>query len=247
MLGTLKQAFKGNLNPGQQRVSSGSRIIAILRQLKADHELLCITVPGWKGNSNSAILGIKEERGHFYLDELSNEAAHKALLKHGKLRVQCRLQGMELEFVAHMLRATADSSGIALYEMAVPKVVAQLQRRQNFRLRLNPGISVPISIASFNGETVRGEAFDLSATGIGAFLQTRNIPSRGQVFSGVTISLPKTRPLKAKIEIRFARQDGAHHMLRIGARFVGLAPNQERLIARFLAETQRKRRRYEPR
>lgn len=247
MLGTLKRAFQGNRNPERERVTSGSRIIAILRQLKADHELLCVTVPGWEGKSNSAILGIKEERGLFYLDELSNEEAHEALLKHGKLRIECRLQGMKLQFVAHMLRANSDGSGIALYEIAVPKVVAQLQRRQNFRLRLNPGIMVPLSIASFEGETVKGEAFDLSNTGVGAFLHTRNIPGHGQILSGVTLSLPQTRPLIAKLEIRFARQDGAHHMLRIGARFIGLERNHERQIAQFLAETQRKRRRYEPR
>jgi len=247
MLATLKRAFQGNRNPEQQRVTSGSRIIAILRQLKADHELLCATVPGCNGKSNSAVLGVKEERGVFYLDELSNTEAHEALLKHRKLRIDCRLKGMELQFVTHMTRANTDSSGIALYEMSAPKVIAQLQRRQNFRLRLNPGIMVPLSIANLEGETVKGEAFDLSTTGVGAFLQTRKIPSRGQTLSGVTLSLPQTRPLKAKFEIRFARQDSVHHMLRIGARFIELERSQERQIAQFLAEQQRKRRRYDPR
>jgi len=36
-------------------------------------------------------------------------------------------------------------------------------------------------------------------------------------------------------------------MLRIGARFIGLERSQERQIAQFLAEQQRKRRRYDPR
>jgi len=247
MLVTLKRAFQGNRNPEQERVTSGPRVIAILRQLKADHELLSITVPGQDNRANSAILGIKEERGLFYLDELSNEDAHNALLKHGKLRIDCHLKGAEVQFVAHMLRANKDGSGIALYEMAAPKVVAQTQRRQNFRLRLKPGIMVPLSIASFEGESVKGEAFDLSTTGVGAFLHTRKIPSRGQIISAVTLSLPQTGALKAKFEIRFARQDGAHHMLRIGARFIALDRNQERQIAQFLAEQQRKRRRYEPR
>ena len=106
---------------------------------------------------------------------------------------------------------------------------------------------VPLSIANLEGETVKGEAFDLSTSGVGAFLQTRKMPSRGQTLSGVTLSLPQTRPLKTKLEIRFARQDSAHHMLRIGARFIGLERSQERQIAQFLAEQQRKRRRYDPR
>ena len=246
MLATLKRVLQGNRNPEQERITSGPKIIAILHQLKADHELLCATVPGYNGKANTAIIGIKNKRDLFYLDELNSEAAHHALLKNRKLRIDCHLQGMELQFITHMLRARTDG-GIALYEMSMPKVVVQLQRRQNFRLRLSPGISVPLGIASLEGATVKGEAFDLSTTGVGAFLQTRKIPGRGQILSGLTLSLPRTRPLKAQVEIRFARQDSAHHMLRIGARFIGLDRNQERLIAHFLAEQQRKRRRHGPR
>jgi c-di-GMP-binding flagellar brake protein YcgR len=73
------------------------------------------------------------------------------------------------------------------------------------------------------------------------------MPNPGQIIPNVTLSLPQTRVLKTRFEIRFARQDGAKHMLRIGARFIALDRNQERLIAQFLAEQQRKRRRYEPR
>ncbi len=245
MLATLKRTLQGSSDPEQERITSSSKIIAILHQLKADHELLCATVPGLASKANTAILGIKNKSGLFYLDELNSQAAHRALLKNGKLRIDCHLQGMELQFIARMLRASTDG-GIALYEMAVPKVVAQLQRRQNFRLRLGPGMSVPLGIASFEGETVEGEAFDLSTTGVGVYLHTRKIPSRGQVLSGLTLSLPKTQPLKTKIEVRFARQDSAHRMLRIGAQFIGLDRSQERLIAQFLAEQQRKRRRHGP-
>jgi c-di-GMP-binding flagellar brake protein YcgR len=43
-----------------------------------------------------------------------------------------------------------------------------------------------------------------------------------------------------------ARQDSAHHMLRIGTRFVDLRPQQEQQIARFIAAQQRKRQRHTP-
>jgi c-di-GMP-binding flagellar brake protein YcgR len=246
MLVTLKRAFQGDRSPGKERVTSGSKIKAILRQLKAEHELLCVTVPGCKDQANTAILGIDEKRGLFYLDELNTDVTHQALLRNRKLRVGCRLHGMELQFVALMLKTDTDG-GLALYEMAIPKAIERMQRRENFRLRLTPGVLVPVSIPNLGGKTINGEAFDLSATGIGAFLRTRNIPSRGQILSGASLSIPSSRPLKTKLEVRFARQDAAHHMLRIGARFVGLEPKQERQIAQFLAEQQRKRRRRGPR
>lgn len=246
MLVTLKRAFQRDRSPGKERVTSSTKINTILRQLKAEHELLCVTVPGCNDQANTAILGVDEKRGLFYLDELSTTAAHQALLKGGKLRIDCRLHGMELQFVTQMLKTDTDG-GLALYEMALPKAIARLQRRQNFRLRLNPGLLVPVTIPNLGGETINGEAFDLSATGIGAFLRTRNIPSRGQILSGASLSIPRNRPLKIKLEVRFARQDASHHMLRIGARFVGLEPKQERQITQFLAEQQRKRRRHGPR
>jgi c-di-GMP-binding flagellar brake protein YcgR len=246
MLALLKRSFQGERRPGQERITSATRIRDILHQLKANHELLCVTVPGCRDPANTAILGIKEQRGVFYLDELNSASAHEALLHSRKLRIDCRLHGMELQFVAQLLSTDIDK-GLALYEIALPKSLTRLQRRESFRLRLSPSLAIPVSISSLDGESVSGEAFDLSATGIGALLRTRNIPSRGQILTGVTLSLPRAKPLKTKLEIRFARQNAAQHLLRIGARFVGLERQQERQIAQFLAEQQRKRRRHDPR
>jgi len=246
MLATLKRAIRGDSNQAGEKVTDRKKIIAILHQLKADHGLLGVTVPGCKDNSNTAILGIKEEHGHFYLDELNSRPAHEAFLKSRKARIDCRLQGMELSFIVHMLRAST-ASGIALYELAIPKAVMRLQRRDSFRLRLSPGLIVPVTLAHFEGETVNGEALDLSAGGVGVFLRTRNIPSRGQILHSLSISIPGSRPFKADVEVRFARLEHAHHTLRVGGRFVNLNPKQERQIALFLAEQQRKLRRHGPR
>ena len=246
MLATFKRAIQGDSSPTGEKVTDRKKIVAILQQLKADHELLSVTVPGCKDKSNTAILGTKEKQGHFYLDELNSRPAHEAFLTGRKARIDCRLQGMELSFVAHMLKAHT-ANGIALYELAIPNTVVRLQRRDSFRLRLNPGMVVPVSLAHFEGETVSGEAMDLSAGGVGLFLHTRNIPSRGQILHSLSLSMPRSRPLKADVEVRFAKLEQAHHMLRIGGRFVNLNPRQERQIAQFLAEQQRKLRRHGPR
>ena len=91
-----------------------------------------------------------------------------------------------------------------------------------------------------------GEVFDLSASGIGVYLDTRNVPGRGQVLAGVSVNLPWLSPLKTKLEVRFARQEGAHHRLHVGTRFVGLSPAQERKIMQFIAKQQLKHQRRAP-
>jgi c-di-GMP-binding flagellar brake protein YcgR len=246
MLASLKRAFQRDHQAGNGRLSSADRIKALLKQLNHDHEILCATVPGCPQTANTAILGVQAKRGIFYLDELSSADVHRALLKSGRLELECRLRGMQLRFTARLLR-TASENGLALYEMTLPSEMRRRQRRDHFRLRLSPGPTVPISIPNLEGESVKGEAFDLSASGIGAFLHTRIIPRRGQMLAGVMLSLPGTSPITAQLEIRFARQNTTQHMLRIGARFVALERKQERQIAQFLAEQQRKRRRHEPR
>ena len=246
MLATLKRTIRGDRSPAGEKLTERKKIIAILHQLKADHELLSVTVPGCKDKANTAILGTKAEKGQFYLDELNSRLAHEAFLKSRKARVDCRLQGMELSFVVHMLRANT-ASGIALYELAIPNTVMRLQRRDSFRLRLSPGLIVPVTLAHYEGDSVRGEAMDLSAGGVGLFLHTRNIPSRGQILHNLSISVPGSRPFKASVEVRFARLEQVHHTLRVGGRFVNLDPGQERQIAQFLAEQQRKLRRHGPR
>jgi c-di-GMP-binding flagellar brake protein YcgR len=246
MLATLKRTIRGDRSPAGEKLTDRKKIIATLHQLKADHELLSVTVPGCKDKANTAILGTKAEKGQFYLDELNSRLAHEAFLKSRKARIDCRLQGMELSFVAHMLRANT-ASGIALYELAIPKTVMRLQRRDSFRLRLSPGLIVPVTLAHYEGETVRGETMDLSSGGVGLVLHTRNIPSRGQILHNLSISMPRSRPFKASVEVRFARLEQVHHTLRVGGRFVNLDPSQERQIAQFLAEQQRKLRRHGPR
>jgi len=245
MFASLKQFFQENRRPAQDTISSRKKIVAILRHLKEDHELLSVSVVGHPDPANTAVLGVKESINGFYLDELSTLEAHQAFLKQRKAVVQCRLQGVDLRFPCCLVKADSQG-GIALYEVAIPKGMVRVQRRQHFRLRLNPGLTVPVTAPHFEGAMVSGEAFDLSAGGLGAFFNTRSLPSRGQVLSGIAISLPGSQPVKANLEVRFARLDSAHHMLRVGGRFRNLDRKQERLLAQFLAEQQRKRRRFNP-
>lgn len=246
MFATLKRTLQRETrDSGEENVTSRSLIIATLHQLKTEHELLCVRVPGCSDSASSAILGVKEDQGCYYLDELNLPATHKAFLKNRKAVINCRLQGMEVRFPCHLVKASSEG-GIALYKISIPKRMIRIQRREHFRLRLNSGLTIPVTVPRLEGDRANGEAFDLSAGGVGAFINTSNIPSRGQILTEVSISLPQSSSFKTNIEVRFARVDDIHHTLRIGGRFVGLDRNQERAIEHFLAEQQRKRRRHDP-
>ncbi len=246
MPATLTPALRGEAhNSGEETVTSRCVIIATLHQLKAEHELLSVRVPGCDDTASSAILAVREDQECYYLDELNLAPAHKAFLRKRKAIIYCRLQGMEVRMPCQLLKASSDK-GIALYKIGLPKRIVRVQRRQHFRLRLNGGLVVPVTVPRLEGHRASGEAFDLSTGGLGAFIHTSDIPSRGQILSEVTIALPQAPSFKTSVEIRFARLDEIHHSLRVGCRFVSLDKNQERLIAHFLAEQQRKRRRHNP-
>lgn len=246
MFASLKRALASHASTKRDRLSGRNRIISILQQLKEDHQLLSATVPGCRTAATSAILSVNESRNCFLLDELSRHEAHQAFLQRRKAVIQGRLQGVELRFACRLLKA-GTAGGIALYQVAIPTRLKSIQRRAHFRLRLIPDLVVPVSVPRLEGGSVTGEAFDLSAGGIGLFLRTRNIPGRGEILRDLSISLPGARPLLADVEVRFARLDSTHHTLRLGGRFVGLGREHERKLALFLAEQQRKRRRFEPR
>lgn len=246
MFASLKRALTAHRNPEPGTVTGRKRIIAVLQQLKADHELLSVTVDGCRATASSAILDIDETRNCFLLDELTLPNVHRAFLTRRKALVQGHLNGMEVGFACHLLKAGSEA-GIALYEAAIPTRLQSVQRRAHFRLPLVPELAVPVNIPRLEGNRVTGEASDLSAGGVGLLLRTRHVPGQGQILSGLSISLPESRPLSANIEVRFARLDSVHHVLRLGGRFVSLNREQERKLAVFLAEQQRKRRRFEPR
>ena len=246
MFATLKHVLTVQGNRARDAVSGRKRIIAVLEQLKASHELLSVSLAGYRTAATSAILSVSDDRNCFLLDELSDPELHRSFLEQRKAVIRGRLHGMQLRFACRLLNAGSEG-GIALYEVAIPAKLQSVQRRAHFRLPLIPNLAVPVSVPRLQGKPVTGQAFDLSAGGIGALLQTRSIPSRGEIVSGLSISLPQSRPLSANIEVRFARLDTTRHSLRLGGRFVGLDRKQERKLALFLAETQRKRRRFEPR
>lgn len=244
MFASLKRVIQGDRDPAHDKVTGRGRVVSLIRQLQHDHELLCIKVPGFPDQSNTAILGVKDELNCFLLDELSNPAAHEAFLRTRKALVECRLRGMELRFGCRLLKVDTRES-IAIYAVSFPERIARTQRRRDYRLRLSPGLATPLTVPRFEGRQVSGEVFDLSIGGLGAFLNTRGVPNRAEMLSDVSVALPQSRPFTANLEIRFARLDGPHRMLRIGARFVNLNQKQQRQLSQFLAEQQRKRRRHE--
>lgn len=241
-----KRMPRRDRKPEGERVSSHSKIIAMLRQLEADHELLSVSVPGCADSTNTAVLGVKEEGGYFLLDEFASGAANQAFSEHKTALVKGRLRGTELCFNVTLIKIGSESN-ILLYAVRIPNLIIRKQRRHQFRLRLNPNLSIPLSIPDLCGSRAAGEAFDLSASGVGAFLNTRSHPGRGDLLHEVSICLPNDKPLVAQLEVRFARADSVRHMLRIGGRFVSLNKQEERKLERFLAEQQRKRRRHDNR
>lgn len=245
MSASTKTRTGAQRKPGQERITSPSKIVALLSQLKLEHELLSVSMAGCEHTANTVVLGIRTDSGALYLDELSTENAHRVLLRQRKARFSARLQGMKLYFDA-VVRKVEKSKGIALYEMALPQSITRLQRRDSFRLRLTSGTPVPLNIEELDGESVGGAVQDLSASGLGALLRTRKQPCCGQLLSAVTLSLPGKTPITTRLEVRFARSDDARGMLHLGGRFVDLTPRQQRDIAQYIAEQQRKRRRHRP-
>ena len=72
-------------------VSGRKRIIAVLEQLKASHELLSVSVAGCQTAATSAILSVSDDRNCFMLDELSVPELHRRFLEQRKAVVRGRL------------------------------------------------------------------------------------------------------------------------------------------------------------
>lgn len=232
--------------PQGERVTGGKKIAAILRQLEADHELLSVTVANCPDIASTAILGVKQDGGYLLLDEFSSSAVNQAFSEHKNALVKGWLRGTEVRFNCRLLKTGSDSD-ILLYAVQIPSVIIRKQRRNQFRLRLNPTLSVPLTVPDLDGCKAAGIVYDLSASGLGALLNTRNCPERGALLPEVSICLPGTKPLITKLEVRFSRADSDRHMLRIGGRFVALNKKEERKLEQFLAEQQRKRCRHDSR
>lgn len=227
-----------------ERITQHGRIAELLTRLHRARALLSVKIPGHADSYSSAVLKVMPEQGCLLLDELYPAPGHQLFLHSARAAIQGRLNGALIEFDADLLD-TGRHAAIAFYRIALPGRLRYTQRRRAYRVTLDAGQAVPLSIGAPGEGLYRGVLHDLSVSGIGAQFAQHAPPrlQQGQVLSNCLLQLSPSRQLNSQIEVRFLSHDRFYGRTRLGGCFIGLEAVQQQLVERAVAALERNRRR----
>lgn len=233
MFEVLKRVFQGRggaqLPDGSRHLLTGhDEINAVLHHAKTFHTLFSATLKNFGndgdagelgGHYTTALLGVFPTQPLIVLDELNPDSGHQALLEHGALQLEGRLQGVELAFETRLLKS-GENRGVAYYHCSYPEQLQYLQRRQDFRISSGTAdITFLGSRGLLMSETLRGRMYDISRNGVGVLLEGAQVLKPGDPLPACSLRLPDGSDLPFSLEVRYSARSPQRNITRLGGRF----------------------------
>jgi c-di-GMP-binding flagellar brake protein YcgR len=225
-------------------IRSRQQIITLLHQLRDSHNLLTVELPECDEDFTSALIELDTRDDLLSLDELTPREGHELLERAGYCYVSTHLRGVFLGFCARLLK-TYDGA-TALYEMRLPDAVDYAQRRQHYRVEIPASASLPVLMITTDNIRISGVVRDISESGLCALLnQSPDTLQAGSLLPRCSVELPNHKKVLCGIELTHVGNRYKDRRVRIGGRFTGLRPVDQRELQRVVVEFERARRRTE--
>jgi c-di-GMP-binding flagellar brake protein YcgR len=217
-------------------ITEQTRITRLLAQLARRHTPLTVRIPGHKARFTSCTVDV--EQSHVLLDELMPSSGHDLLVKARKLKVSCKLDGVEIEFIASLARADQQNK-LLTYYMNLPTQMEYRQRRQHYRVHIPMSKLLRVIIDEADTAMHEGVLHDLSRSGAGVLFSANNIILEHGQQHECAIELPEADWLYCTVELRYSKDTSKQKQQLTGAHFIDLHPAQTRLIGRCISELER--------
>ena len=232
-------------NNNTHSIKLSSHINELIQRVIHGRATISVETPYDENPHSSAILKLIPHE-YLLLDELKPTLklpSERALV--GKnVRIKAYVDGIALEFSTSVIGA-GEQRGIRYYTVAVPREIIYEQKRGSFRVSTTISQQIPVSFKMQNGLSYKGELYDLSTGGVSIALRQERLDERlprGTLIPECNICFPGSRdPLYCQLELKNIRSSG--RMQLVGTSFTTLSPTQERVLEKYVATMDRKRRR----
>ncbi len=244
MFEALKRAFHSHSRhsgDGESRhlLNSPDRIAAILHQTRSLHTLLSASPGEDAGFFSTALLGVFPQQKIIVLDELNPRQGHEAFIERGRLRLEGRLNGVELSFETRLIKI-GENRGVAFYHCSLPESLHYLQRRQDFRISTGT-MNLPFhgSRGLLMSEVLRGCLYDISRNGVGVLLEGAQNLKPGDPLPNCSIRLPDSGEIHFALEVRYSARSHQRSITRLGGRYAEMDLQTRRRINRLIIQLER--------
>lgn len=226
------------MNSLTERITNTERITELLLRIAQSRIGLSVHFSDHNVKYTSTLLEVNENRRIVILDELMPRDGNDLLMSNKMAHITAKLAGANIHFRGAVLKVENDSTHIR-FLMTFPERLLYEQRRTTFRVRMNSGSIVSVTIRADSLVEFQGYLFDISSSGIGAYVEaTADLLVREQPYY-CKIHLPGGKFVSGEFQVRFLKQDKRLQQLQVGGRFLNLPGPQRQTLDRFVMTLQR--------
>ncbi|MGQ0658604.1 MAG: flagellar brake protein [Chromatiales bacterium] len=220
-----------------EQVTARDQIAHLLEQVYKHHCLLAVNIQGVEDTFTSAILEVVADRGYLVLDELAPRSGNRPRSPHARLAVRARLNNVTLRFEG-ALTAMGEHSGFPHYQLAFPRVIDYVQRREYYRAGVPMEKHVPVQMATAKGSLFNAELRDISLGGFSARLRAAPLEelTPGTVLPRCVIALPDEARIRSSGQICYADVWQPTRVRCCGVRFIEIDRFDKRVLELFIAK-----------
>lgn len=229
---------------GEFRVGHPGEIVAMMRQLRDGGVPVQLCAPGGASITTS-VWSVDDERRRMNFAMDAGHAQLPAMLESDELVAVAYLESVKLQFDVDS-PVLVRGVGAAALQAPLPRSLYRFQRRGAYRVRTLERHSPTAQLRhpSMPDMLLPLRVIDVSIGGCALFVGEDVPPLQpGTRVAGVRVALDADTRFEAGLQLQHvtAIQPGAHGV-RVGCEWVGLAPSAERVLQRYIDNTQKRRR-----
>ncbi len=237
----------GTENQSPFQVESRREILALLRGLRENNQMISMMINGGSEVFITTILDVDDTNNLITIDSAPNQPANQRVMEAPRVFFEGLLDRISIQFASSSLQRTEHDGRPAL-QFAIPSSVIRLQRREYYRINTplsNPiKCVVPIEVEA-RIEYAKFSLVDISCGGI-AILDDRKLldSTIGTLYDDCQIDLPGTGNIDLKLQIRNSQDlillNGKTNR-RLGCQFTALSSGVLASIQRYIMRLERER------
>lgn len=221
-----------------ERITNLERIVELLLRIVQSRIGLSVHFSDHNLKYSSTLLEVDKKKRIIILDELIPREGNDLLLSNQTAHVTAKLAGASIHFRGAVINVENDSNHTR-FLMSLPERLLYEQRRAAFRVRVSSSSIVSVTIRADSDEEFHGYLFDISSSGIGAYIESSaDILIREEPYH-CKIHLPGGNFVAGAFQVRYLKQDKKLNQLHVGGRFLNLPGPQRQTLDRFVMTLQR--------
>ncbi|TCS39188.1 c-di-GMP-binding flagellar brake protein YcgR [Paucimonas lemoignei] len=227
------------------KVHSRREILALLRSLEQQRQLITLTVNGSAEAVITSVVGVDEDTGTLYIDCATDPAMNRRVTESENLSFETVLDRIRIMFFAGEAKQCTYGEHPAL-AVPIPEFIIRLQRREHYRVPTpitNPvRCTIPIQ-HELGTETVTLILQNVSGGGIALVDEKKSLdPTFGTVYRDCKIHLPGNTVVVTALQVRNCQDitlPTGKSVRRIGCLFIELPPAMLSAIQRYITKLER--------